>query len=1044
MQLRDDDTIRNKNIIFIVVVALLSATVIFLESNWNREPVRKPPQAVNGVLDLTDWDFVKDGPIRLNGTWEFFWGQLLTPEDFERGRGKITGLIQVPQNWAGYRYHGKPLPADGYATYRLIIKPGKFAGTQGIYLLYAATSYKLWVNHELLLVNGSVGRNSRDTTAQFLPSTGFLRTGDQNLQLVIQVANFGFSRSGLVYCLTWGTAAQIQSLRETQVATDLFLFGSILIMGFYHLALFLLRRNDRSNLFFGILSLLFAVKVTLMGGKYLYSLFPYIPLEIFFKLSALTQGAGTPIFLMFIHELFPKDTHVKLVHFSQLSGVIYSLSVLTLTEKWSVFSLPLYEIIIFLTFGYLVYVLATAVIHKREGAVMVAAGIGFLSVIVAGDILTNLGIIHTGYLSPVGLFTFIFIQSFMLSMKFAKSFTMVELLSERLIRLDKLKDEFLANTSHELRTPLHGIIGIAETLAEGVAGPLNQPQTENLSLIISSSKRLSSLVNDIQDISRLKNKDLILQKKPVNIRQATEVVLALHHPLIKGKNLVLRNEIPTDLPPVDGDENRIQQILHNLIGNAVKFTTAGQITVLAILRENFAEITVSDTGIGIPPDRLAEIFRPFEQLDEPGTTDFEGTGLGLSITKHLVELHGGGISVTSEPGQGSRFQFTLPVNRENIDTVPTASPTIFFRTEQVPSAEEQPVSGQNSNNLLRIMLVDDDPVQLQILANYLSMQNYSVITASGGRHALKILEEAGAEGFDLIILDVVMPGISGYEVCRTIRGKYNLVDLPVLILTSNNRQSDILAGFEAGTNDYLLKPFGKKELLARVNALIMLKKTAKQEELLRRAEIRALQSQIRPHFLFNALSTISTLCRVKPEKARELLGDLGNYLRSGFSFNNNEEFVPFETELGYVKSYLAIEAARFANRLQMIYDIKFKAKCVIPPLILQPLVENAVRHGLLAKKEGGTIRISARKQQNFLVIRVEDDGVGMPGEKVQLLLHDCLPGAGVGVSNVNHRLKNIYGEELRIESREGKGTSVTIRIPLIKGGSVGNESRLGG
>jgi signal transduction histidine kinase len=1027
-----------------MIAALILVTALLLTGSWKREPVKKSPQAVNGVLDLTDWDFAKDGPVGLNGEWEFYWGQLLTPADFKWGQGKKTGLIQVPQNWAGYRHHGKPLPADGYATYRLVIKQGNQVGTHGIYLLYEATSYKLWVNDELLFSNGTVGKSSRETTAQLLPSTGFFRNDGQNPQIVVQVANFGFSRGGIVSRLLWGTAAQIQSLRETQVAMDLFLFGSILIMGFYHLALFLLRRKDRSNLYFGILCLLIAVKITLMDGKYLYSLFPHIPLEMFFKLSALTQGIGVPVFLMFIRELFPQDTHLPWVRFSQWSGLGYSLSVLTLTEKWSIYSLPLYEIIILSTFGYLVYVLDTAVIRKREGAVMIAAGVGFLSLIVACDILTNSGIIQTGYLSPFGLFTFIFIQSFMLSKKFAKSFTMVELLSERLLRLDKLKDEFLANTSHELRTPLNGIIGIAETLAEGAAGPLNRRQSDNLALIISSSRRLSNLVNDIQDISRLKYKDLALQKKPVDIRQAAEVVLSLHYPLIKGKSLLLRNEIADGLPPVDGDENRIQQILHNLIGNAVKFTQTGQITVSAILREDFVDVAVSDTGIGIPPDKLADIFKPFEQLDELGTGEFAGTGLGLGITKYLVELHGGKISVASELGQGSRFQFTLPVNQEKIDLVSNPSPTILFRTEEAPSSEEQSVSKRSSNNLLRIMLADDDPVHLQMLANYLSMQDYSVITAFDGRNALKILAETGAGGFDLIILDVVMPGVSGYEVCRTIREKFNLVDLPVLMLTSNNRQSDILAGFEAGTNDYLLKPFEKKELLARVNALLTLKKTAKQEELLRRAEIRALQSQIRPHFLFNALSTISTLCRVDQEKARELLGDLGNYLRSGFSFKNNEEFVPLETELGYVRSYLAIEAARFATRLQVVYDIKFKAKCVIPPLILQPIVENAVRHGLLSKKEGGTIRISTRKQQNFLVIRVEDNGVGMPEEKVRLLLQDRLPGAGVGVSNVNNRLKSIYGEELQIESREGKGTGVTIRIPLIKGGSVENESHLGG
>jgi signal transduction histidine kinase len=1025
--------INRKIVVFTLIAALVPLTVLIFVGNRKQEPVKKPPQAINGILDLAEWDFNKSGPVNLDGEWEFYWGQLLTPADFRQGRGSKTGLMKVPGNWKGSRYREKRLPADGYATYRLILRPQARAGTQGLYLKFTASSYKLWLNNELVLSNGIVGKNSRETVAQLLPATAFFQSGEPIIQLVVQVSNFGLSRGGLVHSLLLGTAQQIQSVRERQLTMDLFLFGSILIMGLYHLALFILRRKDRSTLYFGVLCLLIAIKTVLMGEMYLYSLFPHWPLEIFFKLSALTQGIGVLVFVMFIKTLFPQDTPDKLVRFSQWSVAIYTLSVLILTEKWSVFTLPLYEMIVLLIFGYLVYVLIITVVRKREGAVLIITGVGFLSLIILSDILTNIGMISTGYLVPFGIFLFIFVQSFMLSLKFAKSFSTVELLSERLLSLDKLKDEFLADTSHELRAPLHGIIGIAETMAEGVAGSLNRQQVANLALIVSSSKRLFSLVNDLQDFSRLKHKDLVLQKKPVNIPQAIEVVLALYQPLIKGKKLILLCEIENDLPPADGDENRIQQILHNLIGNAIKFTEAGRISVAASIRETLINITVADTGIGIPPDRIEDIFKSYEQLNESTSGKFAGTGLGLSITKHLVELHGGTIRVESEPGRGSQFTFTLPV----VNTVkpylgPELSITELF-WEDTKAPVEQSAPKLNNNNFLKIMLVDDDPVHLQMLSNYLSLQGYPAISASDGRCALQIVEENHNDGFDLIILDVMMPGISGYEVCRTLREKYTLVDLPVLILTSNNHPNDILAGFEAGANDYLVKPFDKREFLARVNTLLSLKKAAKQEAMLRRAEIRALQSQIRPHFLFNALSTISILCRVNQEKARELLTDLSNYLRSGFNFIDNDELVPLVTELGYVKSYLSIESARFAERLKVVFDIKVKNQYKIPALILQPLVENAVRHGLLSKKDGGTIKISVRKRKDFLWLQVEDDGVGIPAEKVTHLLNDRLPGAGVGVSNVNHRMKSIYGQELLIESQVGKGTIVTVKIPLTKG-----------
>ncbi|HEX3046566.1 MAG TPA: ATP-binding protein [Bacillota bacterium] len=1019
----------NRRIMLVSIIPVLALLLILLiNGGGNNRPVKKPPQAVNGVLDLTGWDLARDGMLPLNGEWEFYWGQLLTPADFERGRGIKTGVIQVPGSWAGYTYQGKPLPADGYATYRLMIKPRTSSANTGIHIYYAATSYKLWVNQELLMANGVVGKNHWQTKAQLLPSMVLFRMVGQDLQLVVQVASFGYSRSGLVSRLLWGTAAQIQVERETQLAMDLFLFGSILIMGFYHLALFLLRRKDRSNLYFGILSILIAVKVTLMGGKYLYSLFPGWSPQLLLDFSALTQSLGLPFFILYIRELFPQDIPKRLNSFSLWLTYSYTAVVLALPEKWSNLFLIPFQIIVLFILGYLIYIFIH-LIRKREGVALVITGVCFLLLMVLGDSITNLISYSSVYFIPFGILAFIMIQSFLLSQKFVKSFATVELLSERLLRLDKLKDEFLADTSHELRGPLHGIIGIAETMAEGVTGPLNRQQASNLSLIVASGRRLFSLVNDLQDFSRLKYRDLVLQKKPVDIKQAVEVVLALYRPLVAGKNVRLEQELAEGLPPVEGDENRIQQILHNLIGNAVKFTETGRIWVAAAVRESFLEITVADTGIGIPQDRLADIFKSYEQLNEVTSGDSGGTGLGLSITKHLVELHGGAIWAESEPGQGSRFRFTLPISGVKPETSPEHIPLGPFLEETV-AALTQPAPKMNSNNFLTIMLVDDDPVHLQMLANYLSLQGYPAIAVSDGRRALELVEEDPKNGFDLIIMDVRMPGLSGYETCRALREKHTMVDLPILLLTSNNQPNDILAGFAAGANDYLVKPFDKREFLARVNALLTLKKAAKQEEMLRRAEIRALQSKIRPHFLFNALSTISTLCRVNGEKARELLGDLSNYLRSGFSFQDHEEFVPLDTELGYVRSYLAIEAARFGERLQAVFDIRLKTPCKIPPLILQPLVENAVRHGLLPQKEGGTIKVSAWKQKGFLFLRVEDDGVGIPADKVKKLLQDSMPGAGVGVSNVNHRLKSIYGQELLLESQEGKGTVATVRIPI--------------
>lgn len=223
---------------------------------------------------------------------------------------------------------------------------------------------------------------------------------------------------------------------------------------------------------------------------------------------------------------------------------------------------------------------------------------------------------------------------------------------EALKRVDKLKDEFLANTSHELRTPLNGIIGLSESLYDRTSA---QDQKEDLSMIISSGRRLASLVNDILDFSKLKNFDIEIQRKPVDIFSLTNIVIRINSPLIAGKSVTLTNSIPSDIQAVFGDENRLQQILNNLIGNAIKFTESGEVIISAEQEEDVITVSVKDTGIGIPKNKHNVIFQEFQQADGSISREFAGTGLGLSISKRLAELHGGRMWFESELGKGSTF-----------------------------------------------------------------------------------------------------------------------------------------------------------------------------------------------------------------------------------------------------------------------------------------------------------------------------------------------------------------------------------------------------
>ncbi|PKL76652.1 MAG: histidine kinase, partial [Candidatus Melainabacteria bacterium HGW-Melainabacteria-1] len=393
---------------------------------------------------------------------------------------------------------------------------------------------------------------------------------------------------------------------------------------------------------------------------------------------------------------------------------------------------------------------------------------------------------------------------------------------------DRLKDEFLANTSHELRTPLNGIIGIADSMLAGATGPLSPRQHYNLSLLVSSGRRLANLVNDILDFSRLKHKHINLNLRPVALGPLTDVVLTLLMPLLGNKPIELINDIAPDCPSVLADENRLQQILFNLIGNAVKFTEAGEVCLSAQVQGEHLEIKIQDTGIGIPADKLERIFESFEQVEGDSARKYGGTGIGLAITRQLLELHGSQVRVSSVPGQGSCFSFSLPVTDESpvsdgsdgrLMRLAAEDPNMAYDEEAPePAASETP----DAVDRFRILIVDDERINSQVLANLLSLENYAIHQVSDGLEALDVLQRG--EQFDLILLDIMMPKMSGYEVCRRIREMFPASQLPVLMLTAKNQVSDLVEGFSLGANDYLTKPFSRNELKVRIKTHIELAK----------------------------------------------------------------------------------------------------------------------------------------------------------------------------------------------------------------------------
>jgi signal transduction histidine kinase/ligand-binding sensor domain-containing protein/DNA-binding NarL/FixJ family response regulator len=404
---------------------------------------------------------------------------------------------------------------------------------------------------------------------------------------------------------------------------------------------------------------------------------------------------------------------------------------------------------------------------------------------------------------------------FILSVLFLLHRRRMQLSSEKILNyklrsLDKMKDAILANTSHELRTPLNGIIGLAQSLLDGSVKNLDNESRHTLSVIVSSGKRLAHLVDDLLDSARLMDKQMELEKTPINIYSVVSHVTSLLQPLAAQKNLLLFNQVPTSIPRVLADEARVQQIIMNLITNALKYTEKGRVEIIAQVSEQEIAISVSDTGVGISLVDLKTIFEPFSQIAEQNTRQSKGPGLGLSICQQLVELHGGKLTVSSEVGQGSVFKFTLP----RINGAASKKTSAVKLDEPLPVLDTyivEPKPAANFRGMRTILIVDDDPVNRLVVAKTLSGEAFNLLEASSGTEALAHIKNGAA--IDLVLLDIMLPGMSGFEVCQEIRQHISAAHLPVVLLTAKELLDDVCRGFYSGANGYLIKPINKAHLI---------------------------------------------------------------------------------------------------------------------------------------------------------------------------------------------------------------------------------------
>jgi len=397
---------------------------------------KRAPVAENGILDLSKWDFEKDGPVNLSGKWEFYWKKHITHEEFKQTDQKPSGFLKVPGYWNDFVVKGKKIPPTGYATYKLRVLLKDKMPYSAFKLQSVCTAFSISVNGRKISSSGKIGKNRESVIPEWKPHVATFKSDQKELEIIIQASNYHYAKGGIWRAIKLGRESDIREIRERNVAFELFLFGSIFIMGLYHITLFLLRRKDKSALYFAFFCLLIAFRSILTGNERYFVYLTGISWELSRQFSFIIIYLIFPAGAMFVNKLFPDELNKWAVRILQFLGIIFTAITIFTSSLFFSKILPYFFMFSILLIIYCIYAMILALKRNREGAWYFFGGFFIFLITGINDMLFDFQIIQTGNFLAFGLYIFIFSQAFLLSLKFSKAFFAVETLTTELTKLN--------------------------------------------------------------------------------------------------------------------------------------------------------------------------------------------------------------------------------------------------------------------------------------------------------------------------------------------------------------------------------------------------------------------------------------------------------------------------------------------------------------------------------------------------------------------------------------------------------------------------------
>lgn len=758
--------------------------------------------ARQGIADLSNADFSKY-KYALSGEWTMYPGQLLTPKDTAALQSGY--IVQYPQLWTSTAIEGNTLPARGYATYRLLVVVPK--GTRSADLALAMpdgySSYRLFIDGVDFLQNGKPGTSAETTIPYFRPVAKRLHFDSDTFQILIQYANFHHQRGGPYRQLIIGDNDVLKNEVDVSQAYDIFMAGCLFMGGLFFLGLFLFGSHDRAILYFSLFCLCYIYRIIGVDQYTLHGILPGLNWFTAIRLEYLSLGGSIIFFVLYTRYLYPKEMSNWLTKGVVILSAAF-LASLALPTYWFTHLLQPYLVVLVIVTCYIAYVYVLAALRRRPGAGYALMSTAVLMLIGSILIIEYLAVVDIPKaVSLVGYVLFFFLQSLILSYRFA--YVLKKSRNDALEGI-KAKSAFLSTMSHEIRTPLNSVIGLANLMLTKSPRP---DQKEYLDTLLFSANHLLTTINDILDYNKIEAGKMELSADVVNLFDLSKQLADSARVLAQEKQLqvIFKCDQMLASRSVITDRSRMIQVITNLMHNAVKFTEKGSIAlrleILSCTNETVTvHISVSDTGIGIPPEKQKLIFEEFAQADSSITREFGGTGLGLALCRKILSMQHSELKVESEHGKGATFYF--------IQSYAWAADANEGRVNDANASAGKPVSLEGRS----VLLVEDDIINTmvaeQLLLNMESTLRIS--NATNGEEAIKAYQQQVP---DLILMDINMPLMDGLTATREIRkleADTGNPWIPIIALTAGTLDDDAQNCTDAGMDAIVIKPFKPDDL----------------------------------------------------------------------------------------------------------------------------------------------------------------------------------------------------------------------------------------